>query len=55
MPPTKYNSIGPTLEKVEMMTKTESQMIANLPDSLRELHDTFAYKEFVQLIEQVFT
>lgn len=26
-----------------------------LADSLRELHDTFAYKEFVQLIEQVFT
>lgn len=25
-----------------------------LADSLRELHDTFAYKEFVQLIEQVF-
>ena len=26
-----------------------------LADSLHELHDTFAYKEFVQLIEQVFT
>lgn len=26
-----------------------------LAESLRELHDTFAYKEFVQLIEQVFT
>jgi myo-inositol-1(or 4)-monophosphatase len=25
-----------------------------LAESLRELHDTFAYKEFVQLIEQVF-
>ena len=25
-----------------------------LADSLRELHDTFAYKEFEQLIEQVF-
>ncbi len=25
-----------------------------LAESLSELHDTFAYKEFVQLIEQVF-
>ena len=33
----------------------DSLLIRGLADALRELQDTFAYKEFEKLINQVFT